>query len=267
MPASAQDRFQVVRGERFRLASSESARVLGTVSEGAELVGMEERDGFRQVTLQGWIWGRSVARTERGAFDLAVSASSGENLRATANGRVIARLANGFLLEEVARDGNWVHVRRSGWVASAGLRAVGVAAVSALFTGLAVGVDVAKGDAVFSPEPRQRVVVGEIVAVVVGDGNSDDLAFTIVSSTTVTSFDPVAKEVVDAAVYTTPGFFLPQVVVDGNGHLLIAERGDFDGQGAGLVILDIDDGFAAQGPLDVGGPPNAIVVLDAAIGE
>ena len=130
-PMGAQDRYQVVRGERFRVEPGESARALGTLSEGAELTGAAERDGFRQVTLEGWIWGSSVARADRGGFDLAVSTSSGENLRATANGRVIARLANGFLLEEVARDGNWVRVRRKGWVASVGLRAVGAAAAAA----------------------------------------------------------------------------------------------------------------------------------------
>ncbi|HEX9581895.1 MAG TPA: SH3 domain-containing protein [Gemmatimonadales bacterium] len=130
--AAAQTRYQVARGERFRIEPGESARALGTVAEGAEVVGAAERDGFTEITLQGWIWGRSVAGTDRDGFDLAVNARSGENLRAAPNGRIIGRLASGFLLNEVSRNNEgWVQVRRTGWIASPALRAVGAPAGAA----------------------------------------------------------------------------------------------------------------------------------------
>jgi hypothetical protein len=98
--------------------------VLGTVAEGAEVAGGPERDGFTEVTLDGWIWGRSVGPTSSDGFDLEVRAASGENLRQRPNGPVTARLARGFLLREVERNGDWVRVRRTGWVATHGLRAL-----------------------------------------------------------------------------------------------------------------------------------------------
>ncbi|MHC4214936.1 MAG: YncE family protein [Planctomycetota bacterium] len=91
---------------------------------------------------------------------------------------------------------------------------------------------------------------------------SAELAFTIVSDTSVVAFDPSTQEVVDNEVYQSPGFFLPEILIDGDRQLLISERGDFEGQGAGLVILDIQNNFDKQGPLDVGGPPNALTVVD-----
>ncbi|MBI3981317.1 MAG: hypothetical protein HY337_00270 [Gemmatimonadetes bacterium] len=122
----AQTRLQVSRSERFRLAPSETARVLGTVAEGAEVTVGSERGGFTEVTLEGWVWARSVSRSgAREGFDLAVNAASGENLRARPNGAVLARLATGFLLQEVGRDDDWVRVRRTGWIASGGLKPTG----------------------------------------------------------------------------------------------------------------------------------------------
>jgi hypothetical protein len=129
--STAQTRVQVSRSERFRLEPRDNARVLGTVAEGADVTAGAERDGFTEITLEGWVWGRSVAASERSGFDLAVSAREGENLRARPNGPVIARLASGFLLDEIERNGDWVRVRRAGWVASAGLRKAEAAPVAA----------------------------------------------------------------------------------------------------------------------------------------
>ena len=56
---------------------------------------------------------------------------------------------------------------------------VRVGAVSPFFTRLAVRIDVAEGDAVFIVKALQGVVVGEIIAVMMGDGNANDLAFVI----------------------------------------------------------------------------------------
>jgi hypothetical protein len=91
---------------------------------------------------------------------------------------------------------------------------------------------------------------------------SAELAFTIVSDTRVVAFDPSSSEIVENSVYQSPGFFLPEILLDGDRQLLITERGDFDGQGAGLVILDVQNNWNQQGPLDVGGPPSAMTLVD-----
>jgi hypothetical protein len=105
--------------EKFHGAPS--GTVLGTLLEGASLQAGAERDAWREVTLEGWIWGASVRADRRPGFDLVVSAANGENLRASPNGERIARLENGTLMVQVAREGRWIRVRRSGWVRAADL--------------------------------------------------------------------------------------------------------------------------------------------------
>lgn len=115
--AHAQARYRATRAENFRQQPGSDQKILGSVYEGTELIAGQTKDGWLEVTLEGWIFGRSVVRTTRDGFDLAVTVSGGENLRATPGGRVLARLANGFLLDEVSRSANgWVQVRRAGWV-------------------------------------------------------------------------------------------------------------------------------------------------------
>ncbi len=90
---------------------------------------------------------------------------------------------------------------------------------------------------------------------------ASDLAFTVAESKRVVAFDPGTLEVVDNNVYESPGTYLPEILYDGNGRLLVTERGDLSGQGAGIVIIDVDADFAVTGPVDVGGPPNSLAVL------
>jgi hypothetical protein len=80
------------------------------------------------VTLEGWIWSQSVGASPGRDFDVRVSATNGENLRASPNGRVVARLEQGCLLEELERRDNWVRVRREGWMWAQSLAPVGSAA-------------------------------------------------------------------------------------------------------------------------------------------
>ncbi len=125
-PAHAQARFRAARAENFRQLPGPDQKILGSVYEGTELVAGQTKDGWVEVTLEGWIFGRSVGRTTRDGFDLAVTVSGGENLRTVPGGRVLARLANGFLLAEVSRSANgWVQVRRTGWVRGESLEPVG----------------------------------------------------------------------------------------------------------------------------------------------
>lgn len=123
-PLAAQARYRVASEENLRQEPGPQGRLLGRVSEGTDLAGGQTRDGFVEVTLEGWIWERSVRASATAGFDLAVSNSGGENLRGEPNGEVIARLLQGALLTEVERDGAWVHVRRAGWMWARSLAAL-----------------------------------------------------------------------------------------------------------------------------------------------
>ncbi|HET8622191.1 MAG TPA: SH3 domain-containing protein [Gemmatimonadales bacterium] len=113
-PLHAQDDARATRDAPF--ARSADGRVLGTLRSGADVTVRGARGGWVEVTLSGWIFERSVERNVRDGFDLGVSASGGENLRAEPNGRVLARFRTGTLLERIATRGDWIRVRRRGWV-------------------------------------------------------------------------------------------------------------------------------------------------------
>jgi hypothetical protein len=90
--------------------------LLARINPGTVVTGGETRDGWVAVTLDGWIFERSVRPSPNAEFDLAVRTRGGENLRESPNGRVVARLLEGFLLDEVGRRDGWVRVRRTGWM-------------------------------------------------------------------------------------------------------------------------------------------------------
>jgi hypothetical protein len=111
----AQTRARVTTDENFRLAPRGDAPILARVTAGTDVrVGGAQGD-WREVTLEGWIWSRSV-RSSSGDFDVVVSLAAGENLRREPNGTVVARLENGALLDEVTRRDGWVRVRRTAWM-------------------------------------------------------------------------------------------------------------------------------------------------------
>jgi hypothetical protein len=100
---------------------------LGRMAVGAAVAAQDRRNGDTQVQLDGWIFAASLQPDRRQGHTLSVSASE-ENLRAAPNGRVVARLVHGALLDEVERSSGWVHVRRSAWIASGALASVAMAA-------------------------------------------------------------------------------------------------------------------------------------------
>jgi hypothetical protein len=114
--AAAQERFRVSVMENFRQEAGADGRLLARVSAGAVVTGGVSRDGFVEVTLEGWIWEQSVRPSPTAGFDLAVRTAGGENLRDAPNGRVVARVLEGFLLNEVGRREGWIQVRRTGWM-------------------------------------------------------------------------------------------------------------------------------------------------------
>lgn len=121
--AVAQGRYRLATDENLRVEPNADATLLARVNAQTEVRGGEERDGWVRVTVEGWIWAQSTRAGNRG-FDLAVSSSGGENLRAEPNGRVLARLQLGTLLEEVGRRGGWIQVRRSAWMWGRSLTAI-----------------------------------------------------------------------------------------------------------------------------------------------
>ncbi|MFB3112195.1 MAG: hypothetical protein ACE10G_09200 [Gemmatimonadales bacterium] len=114
--ATAQDQYRVTRRENFRREPGPDGRLLASVNEGAALMGGEIRSGWVEVTLEGWIWRQSLRPIGRAQYDYEVSAGSGENLRARPNGPILARLSTGFWLQEVEISGEWVRVKRVGWM-------------------------------------------------------------------------------------------------------------------------------------------------------
>jgi hypothetical protein len=82
----------------------------------------QTRQDHVEVTLEGWIFRSSLQAANRDGHTLAIKRAPIENLRDAPNGKVVARLVQGFLLDEVLRQGMWVKVRRSVWVRSAALR-------------------------------------------------------------------------------------------------------------------------------------------------
>lgn len=106
--------------ENFRREAN-NGKVLATVFQGAELQVVQRSGSWVEVELRGWIWAPSVAPVDRQGYDLVVTADGGENLRAEPQGNILARLFEGFLLERIGSRGNWVEVRRRGWLWHASL--------------------------------------------------------------------------------------------------------------------------------------------------
>ena len=132
-PALAQQAATVQRDNEAFLAEPGGAP-LGRVAQGAQFPSGGARSGFTALTLDGWVWGESLGADVRDGHTLRVTKAGQENLRTVPNGTVVGRLVSGALLDEVERRGGWVHVRRSGWVATAGLRVAGPSAPAAAET-------------------------------------------------------------------------------------------------------------------------------------
>lgn len=126
VPAAAQ-RTSLQRENESFFAEPGGVR-LGRLALGASVTTGASRSGLIQVTIEGWIFGASVQRVSRDGHDLVVGAPGGENFRDTPNGRIIARLVPGCLLDEVERRSGWVRARRTGWIAIEGVRGRATAA-------------------------------------------------------------------------------------------------------------------------------------------
>jgi len=89
---------------------------LGTIMEDATVTIDSTAGSWRRVTLEGWIFTASTRPDRREGFDLSVQVAPTENLRASPNGAIVARLNEGALLRRVRTQGGWTLVRRTGWI-------------------------------------------------------------------------------------------------------------------------------------------------------
>jgi len=122
-PALAQGRYRITNdGEWFH--QEPSGRRLARLARGAIVGGGETRGDWMHVVLEGWIFATSVGPSPRPEFDLAVTRAPEENLRSSAGGALVAKLAEGFGLKRLGQDDRWVHVTRDGWVQTSALAVV-----------------------------------------------------------------------------------------------------------------------------------------------
>lgn len=88
---------------------------------------------------------------------------------------------------------------------------------------------------------------------------SPTLALTITDGLHVASFNPATHSVLDTDVYSTVGFFLPEIAVDEQERLWVTEQ---NAGAPGMVLLDPSDGTVIAGPTAVGAPPGSITFVD-----
>ncbi len=112
---------------------------LATLPAGTSVSTGAVQGAWTAATLEGWVFSASLSAASRDGFDVVVSAANGENLRASPNGAIVARLENGLLLDRLSTQGGWTKVRRAGWVSTKALAAPRAAA-----GGAAAGRDTAR---------------------------------------------------------------------------------------------------------------------------
>jgi hypothetical protein len=122
VPAGLGAQSGTVAVDRENFRSGPQGTILAEVAAGTRLALGPARDGWREVTLDGWIWAPSVRSDRRDGHDLVVVADGGENLRGAPAGEVIARLRRGMLLDSLGADGSWIRVRRTAWMWAASMR-------------------------------------------------------------------------------------------------------------------------------------------------
>lgn len=115
---AAQTRYQVNTAGAW-LHDSAGGKRLARLAKGTLLDAGTAQGSWLPVTLDGWIWGKSVGPGAQGENDLMVVSPLGENLRDRAKGTVVAQLPHGFALQRLDSARAWIHVRRTGWVSAA----------------------------------------------------------------------------------------------------------------------------------------------------
>jgi hypothetical protein len=115
LPAPGAGQWAQVSVEE-NLRAEPNGTIIGQLVPGSRLR-VDGSDGnWSRVTLEGAVWLASLQARGFGAFDLVVTEPGGENLREEPRGRILGRLGEGTLLEEVSREPGWARVRRTAWI-------------------------------------------------------------------------------------------------------------------------------------------------------
>jgi hypothetical protein len=93
-----------------------NGRRLAEVLRGTRLALVRIQGDWAEVSMEGWMPTSSLSPTTREGFNRVVTRVGGEELRASPDGDVTARLLQGFLLDVVEEQARWSHVRRMGWM-------------------------------------------------------------------------------------------------------------------------------------------------------
>jgi len=106
------------------LRTAPNGSSVAQVRAGASLGTSASQRGWSKVTLEGYVH-RSVVGGRRGSYSISVNADGGAYLRSTPSrsGRVLALVADGSGLTQVSTRGEWIRVRRTGWLVASALRA------------------------------------------------------------------------------------------------------------------------------------------------
>ena len=117
--AAAAAGAQSVATRDAELLATAGRNPVATVRKGASITTGTSSGSWVQSTVDGWI-AAALLGGARDSFPLTVKPGSSVRLRASANAQasVVADLRGGMGLNEVERQGAWVHVRRTGWLPS-----------------------------------------------------------------------------------------------------------------------------------------------------
>ena len=118
LPLGAQTTQVVPAEENLRQepTGATPGKRLATLFQGTPVEIVGRRGQWREVSVEGWVWSQSVRSSTRDGFNLVIANQGGENLRDRPNGKILARLLQGFLLERVGQQGGWTRVRRTAWI-------------------------------------------------------------------------------------------------------------------------------------------------------
>jgi hypothetical protein len=114
---------QVTVSAPTELRAAPRGAAIATVRAGTKVRVRERRGALSRIALEGFLH-RSLIGGRRDSFALSVRAPSGARLRESpaAESRPVATLRDGMGFTQVSRAGDWVRVRRVGWIASSRLR-------------------------------------------------------------------------------------------------------------------------------------------------
>ncbi len=122
MPLAA----QVAVMHRAPARSAPGGTVIGTVSAGAKVTSRDVKGDAARIVIEGWVDASRVGG-KRDSFPASVGGKIPLHVRATPSlkGTILAELRPGVGLTTIGKQGTWTHMRRSVWIASSALPAIG----------------------------------------------------------------------------------------------------------------------------------------------